>query len=219
MTPASKIALGFSGLAGGSGMGVGGLYLSSKEDILSKVKDDVLGTETEFNSSWKSQFKKLSTENRKIPKDLEKLKSITEENQQISAIKGWCSSVYTTTYKSIFSSKKEELLDVVRKYCIQSLKEKLTDSITESSKVLSVTDETDKQEFINNYKKLKDHNSTQDGKLDSTLSAFDATKAESESQTKWSSLRDWCKESLTKSFKGESDDLFKTSKKFCVKQA
>ncbi|AEW45033.1 hypothetical protein MHC_00835 [Mycoplasma haemocanis str. Illinois] len=216
MTYVSKIAAGLSGVTGTVGMGIGGLYLSSKEDIFSQVKDDILGTESEFNASWKSQFKKLSSDDN-IPDDLKKLKSITDENEKISAIKSWCSSSYKITYKSSFSNAKEDLLKLVKKYCIQSLSEKLTDLIsgTSNSKVLSTDGETDKEDFTKNYKTLKDHKDTE--KLDSSFIPFNSSTAENDSTTKWSELRDWCKETLTKSFKGEESALFKTAKKFCIK--
>ncbi|CBY92205.1 hypothetical protein HF1_01970 [Mycoplasma haemofelis str. Langford 1] len=220
MTSAAKIAAGLTGVTGTAGMGVGGLYLSSKEDIFSKVKDDILGTESEFDASWKAQFKKLSSDEN-VPKDLKKLKSVTGDKEQVAAIKGWCSSAYKTTYKSSFSSEQENLLKVVKKYCIQSLSEKLTDLISGNSgaKVLSTEGETDKADFTNNYKTLKDHKNTNGEKLDSSFISFNHSTAENDATTKWSELRDWCKGALTKSFKGESSDLFKTTKKFCIKSA
>ncbi|AEG72478.1 hypothetical protein HF1_01580 [Mycoplasma haemofelis str. Langford 1] len=182
MTSAAKIAAGLTGATGTAGLGVGGVYLSSKEDIFSKVKDDVLGTGEEFNPSWKSQFEKLSSENGKIPEDLKKLKSITEENKQISAIKGWCSESYKVTYKSSFSKGKEDLLRVVKKYCIQSIQEKITDA-----KLIDKKSNGKDTDFKSKYQELNSHKDT-DGALDSTLKALKEGYSQDSSQSKWTEL-------------------------------
>ncbi|AEW45011.1 hypothetical protein MHC_00725 [Mycoplasma haemocanis str. Illinois] len=211
MTNFAKIAIGLSGATGTAGLGVGGLYLSSKEDIFNKVKDDILGTDEEFNPSWKSQFEKLSSENGKIPEDLKELKSITGEKEQIKAIKGWCLKSYKSVYKSYFSEEKIDLLKTVRKYCIQSIQEKITDV-----KLIDKQSSNKESDFKSKYESLNSHKDT-DEILDGTLKSLKEGYSKDNNKSKWTELEAWCKSIYSKPFKGSNDNTFKLIKKYCSK--
>ncbi|CBY93352.1 hypothetical protein HF1_13440 [Mycoplasma haemofelis str. Langford 1] len=208
-----------TGLGGAASAGLGGAYFNSKETIGSKLGDDVLGKDNSFNESWKNQKSKLDKEQddlKGFPK-LSLIKKNSNTEQAWIELRDWCSDSYSFTYKSIFSKEDNSRLNLTKKYCIQAIKERLEALYTGGNKkVLDVTGNTDQNEFISNYKKLKTHNEDTDGKLTGSLAGINKSNAESEANTHWSKVKEWCSSIHGKPFKG-SDNVFKLAEKLCVK--
>ncbi|AEG72479.1 hypothetical protein HF1_01590 [Mycoplasma haemofelis str. Langford 1] len=218
MTGAAKTAAALSGIGGAGSLTVGGVYYSSKETIGSIVKDKVLGTSSEFNESWKDQHKKLLGHKGELSAELKKLKEKhTNSDLEASreALKNWCKSSYEQTYKTSLSKANESLLNEVKTYCIQSTKERLQSTLNGQANKKVLSEAGDKNDFVTNYKALKNHNPSSDGVLDTELAAW-KDKADTQGDTKWADLQGWCNKHYNTPFKGETD-LFKNLKKYCIK--
>ncbi|AEW45020.1 hypothetical protein MHC_00770 [Mycoplasma haemocanis str. Illinois] len=218
MTGAVKSILTLGGIGGAGSLAVGGVYFNSRETIGNLVKDKVLGISPEFNDSWKDQHKKLLSYTGELSPELKHIKEKyinSELSESIEALKNWCKTSYKKTYKTSLSKAQESLLQEVTTYCIQSTKEKLQSSLTTGSgnKVLSGTG--DKDEFVKNYKTLKDHDANNNGVLDSTLASW-KDGAETKADSDWSNLQKWCENHYDYPFKGVTD-LFKNLRKYCTK--
>ncbi|AEW45853.1 hypothetical protein MHC_04985 [Mycoplasma haemocanis str. Illinois] len=218
MTLPVKVLSLIFGTASIATVGVGGVYFNSKETIGNKLENEVLGADDSFKESWKNQHAKLLKENDDL-KDFSKLEQIKKNSNSETAwteLRDWCSKSYSFTYKDIFSKEDNARLNLTKKYCIQSTKERLEAIYTGGTKkVLAVTGEGDKSEFVTNYKKLKDH--TKD-KLPDLLKEIDTAKVDSEADKNWVKVQTWCSEIHKKPFKGESD-TFKLASKICVKES
>ncbi|CBY92206.1 hypothetical protein HF1_01980 [Mycoplasma haemofelis str. Langford 1] len=215
MTGATKAVAAFCGIGGTCGAAAGGIILSSTETIGSLVKDQVLGTTEEFNSSWKDQHKKLIEYSGELSPELKNIKEKHNDNAREAsreALKTWCTNSYSKTYKTPISKANDSLLREVKTYCIQSVKEKLTASI---SKGTVLTGAGHSNEFKENYKTLKNHDEKKDGILDSELVPL-KENSDSTFETGWSKLQMWCDKYHGTPFKGETD-LFKNLKKYCIK--
>ncbi|AEW45018.1 hypothetical protein MHC_00760 [Mycoplasma haemocanis str. Illinois] len=214
MTSTAKIGALLSSVTGASGATVGGVYYFSKETIGSLIKSDVLGEEVDFNESWKSQHKKLLDSKDSISPKLNEIKKKYSDNAKSEghkALANWCKNAYSQTYKHAFSSENNDLLIEVKKYCIQPIKDKLT-----NDKKPTLSGNTDKSTFENNYKKLKTHDE-KNGKLDSKLLALKESFKESPTDTEWKALQSWCSETFEKPFKGSNNNDFKLVEIFCKK--
>ncbi|AEW45856.1 hypothetical protein MHC_05000 [Mycoplasma haemocanis str. Illinois] len=219
MTFPAKSVIFVAGVGGTVTAGFGGAYLHSKETIGSKLGDAVLGIDDSFKDSWKNQHTKLTSETLDLKgfPELSKIKKNTDQNKSWEELKDWCSKSYSFTYKTIFSKEDNTRLDLTKKYCIQTSKEKLEAMYKgDSKKVLDVTGERDKNEFINNYKKLENHNEESDGKLTGALLGIDKGKASSEADANWTKVREWCSNIHNQPFKGQVGS-FKLAEKLCVK--
>nr|WP_014272094.1 hypothetical protein [Mycoplasma haemocanis] len=209
MNPFTKILAGLTGIGGATGAGIGGVYFNSLEKIGNKLKDSVLGTSQEFDESWKSQFTKLGKDNGSLTPSLQKIKEITPDGWK--SLKSWCSDIYNHTYKSIFNSKNEKLLEESQKYCIQSIKEKVTED-----KLIEKDTSNRESTFKTKYDNLNSH-AEKDGILDDTLKQLKAGYSQDTNKSKWNQLEEWCKSNYSKPFKGDTDNVFKLIKKYCVK--
>ncbi|CBY92180.1 hypothetical protein HF1_01720 [Mycoplasma haemofelis str. Langford 1] len=218
MTSTVKTMLTLGGVGGAGSLTVGGVYFGSKETIGNLVKDQVLGISPEFNDSWKDQHKKLLAYGGELSPELKQVKekhTNSELSSSIEALKNWCKASYEKTYKTSLSKAQESLLKEVKTYCIQSTKEKLQATLTSGSRNKVLSGAGDKDEFVKNYKALKNHNHTNDGVLDSELASWKG-EAESKADSDWGNLQRWCEGHYESPFKGITD-LFKNLKKYCTK--
>ncbi|CBY93292.1 hypothetical protein HF1_12840 [Mycoplasma haemofelis str. Langford 1] len=218
MTLPAKVLSLFLGAASAATAGVGGAYLNSKETIGSKLGDAVLGTDDSFKESWKNQHDKLRKGNEEL-KDFSELDQIKKNSDSESAwgkLRDWCSKSYSFTYKDIFSKEDNTRLNLTKKYCIQTTKERLGAIYTGGTKkVLAITGGGDKSEFVTNYKKLKDQAKD---KLPDLLKEIDVSKVDNEAEQNWTKVQTWCSGIHEKPFKGVND-TFSLASKLCVKES
>ncbi|CBY92203.1 hypothetical protein HF1_01950 [Mycoplasma haemofelis str. Langford 1] len=126
----------------------------------------------------------------------------------------WSLDVQTLTIKPINQyspTRMRSLLLEVQKYCIQSIKEKVTED-----KLIEKDTNSKETTFKSKYDSLNTHTET-DGILDDTLKQLKAGYSQDTSKSKWNQLEAWCKSNYSKPFKGSEDNTFKLVKKYCVK--
>ncbi|CBY93296.1 hypothetical protein HF1_12880 [Mycoplasma haemofelis str. Langford 1] len=221
MTFPAKAATFAAGIGGTTTAGLVGAHLYSKETIGNKLGDAVLGADDSFKDSWKNQHTKLTseTEDLKDFPELSKIKGNTNQDKSWEELKNWCSKSYSFTYKTIFSKEDNTRLNLTKKYCIQTIKERLTALYSgNSKKVLDVNGDGDSSEFTANYKKLANHDEAKDGELTGVLSGIDKSKADSEASANWTKAKEWCSGIHNQPFKGQVGS-FKLAEKLCVKNS
>ncbi|AEW45021.1 hypothetical protein MHC_00775 [Mycoplasma haemocanis str. Illinois] len=214
MTFATKLATLGSVAIGTTGTGIGGIYYSSLETIGNKLKGKILKNYDDFKSTWEHKYKQLPDNNETLSEDLKKIKTAKSSKDLFL----YCQKNYSSTYKRIFSKKGDDLiLQETEKWCTQIFKDQLSvvASVGNNGKVLAVDSDTDAAEFKENYKKLKDHNSSE-GQLPKKLQDL-APNANTEADSKWKSLQSYCKEIQKKYLTTETLEDFKIAKKYCIK--
>ncbi|AEG72483.1 hypothetical protein HF1_01630 [Mycoplasma haemofelis str. Langford 1] len=215
MTASFKAAAGILGALGTGTAGAGGLYYGTNVSIDHEIGHEFLGNEEEFNDSWKQKHEQLLTaQEDSLTSDLQGIRrthNTKPSETGAKALREWCNSMRNSSYKNIFKSENKQLLGLTKKYCIQSLKDKMA-----SDKLPTLTGNTDQETFKTNYKKLKSHQDQQ-GKLDSELLELKSSFNEGQAETKWTSIQSWCSRALEKAFKGSKDNLFLLTETFCKK--
>ncbi|CBY92163.1 hypothetical protein HF1_01550 [Mycoplasma haemofelis str. Langford 1] len=216
MSVITKAGIGLASGAGVTGASVAGVHYNSIETIGNKIKNEVLGTDKDFDDAWSDQFKKLEKE-AKIPSSLKAIKDKHQGNDKNGgeAIKGWCRMMYENTYQSKLVGAKEDDLKITKKFCILTLSERLTNSIQSGDKILSFDNGTDSSSYQSNYDKIKDHDDKTMGILPKELS--DLKNHQSEASTKWNVIQSFCKKKVSIPFTKIDD--FKIVKKYCTKNS
>ncbi|CBY92207.1 hypothetical protein HF1_01990 [Mycoplasma haemofelis str. Langford 1] len=215
MTFAAKLASVGSVATGAVGTGVGGAYYSSLETIEGKLKGKILGNYDTFKSAWDDKQQKLNGDNGTLSEDLKKIKE-AKDGTDLSL---YCHKNYSSTYRSIFSSKENtSLLEETKKWCTQTFKDQLGVGLKSSGKVLKVdSDSEDKENFKENFKKLKTHDEKTEGPLTEKLRSL-SPSADTSSEQNWQQLQSYCKEAQSKYLTVETLEDFKVAKKYCVKE-
>ncbi|AEW45014.1 hypothetical protein MHC_00740 [Mycoplasma haemocanis str. Illinois] len=209
-----KVIAGLGAVGTTSGIGIGGLYLYTKDSIGNQVKGRVLGTESKFNDSWKFKFKQMKEESQVEFPELENIKTQYSDNEEkgAEALKDWCSKSYSHVYKSVFSYKNNSRLKKVEKYCIQSLQEKLTSLLTGNHKLLGNETNESQSDYSTNFNKIQNYDEANKGKLPAELKGLKSAEV----STKWVELQNWCKKIRSIPFT-EEGDTFKVGKELCIK--
>ncbi|CBY92193.1 hypothetical protein HF1_01850 [Mycoplasma haemofelis str. Langford 1] len=213
MNFATKLGIGTTSGLGVTGAGVAGTHYSSIETIGSQIKDSVLGTTDDFNEAWSDQFKKLSKEEG-IPDSLKSIKDKHKDNNENGgrAVKEWCQATYENTYKSKLSGPHEKELAIAKKFCILTLSERITNSLTQEDKILSFDGEADGSQYQTNYGKIASHN---DIPLPPELAEL--KKHSGDASTKWKVIQSFCKQKVPTPFRNIND--FKIIRKYCTKNS
>ncbi|AEW45023.1 hypothetical protein MHC_00785 [Mycoplasma haemocanis str. Illinois] len=209
-----KSSLGVTGALGTGTAGAAGLYYGTKISIGDRVGHDFLGNKEEFNDSWKQKHEQLleSAEDSLISglKNIRKTYNTKSNEDGANALKEWCNSIRSASYKNIFISENTSLLNLAKKYCIQPIKDKIgTGALVDMNNGQS--------NFETNYKKLDNYDVSKSGQLDSFLQelkdSFNAGKA----NENWGKIKEWCISEIEKPFKGSTDNSFKLVETFCKK--
>ncbi|AEW45027.1 hypothetical protein MHC_00805 [Mycoplasma haemocanis str. Illinois] len=212
----AKLGIGIASGLGISGAGVAGTHYSSIETIGNQIKDSVLGTTSDFDEAWSDQFKKLAKES-KLPNSLESIKNKYKDNNKDGgqAINRWCQATYKNTYKSKLSRPNGKELEMAKKFCILTLSERLTNSLSTNDKILSFDGTGDESDYQTNYSKINNHNNDTEGHLPQELSNL--KKHAGEAGSKWKEIQNFCKQKVPTPFRNIND--FKIVRKYCTKNS
>ncbi|OAL10588.1 hypothetical protein A6V39_00790 [Candidatus Mycoplasma haematobovis] len=197
LSKANKIVVGALTTGGVSGTGAYTYYELTRPTIKDKLGETLLSYESKDADKWKTRSVTLSKDNGNLSKELKKVKDGTDTDD--SRIKGWCQ----TNINNKFTSDKDPIFLEVQKYCTYNLKDKIEKTIDTSS-----------WEASKHNKKLKGLQNNEG--LSDEMKKIKAKLADGAIGRDENALKEWCKSSYEKPFKGEQDQDYLDTKEYCV---
>lgn len=190
-----------------SGIGAGTLgigYFSTKKTIFDLCKERVLESDIneDLSEEWKEIYKKL--ENKKVSSPIDDEINKSEDLKIVNSylgLKDWCKDKYENIYYSIFSKENNLTKNLVEKYCVLEIKEKLKGKIFENDKDSAID-----TKFLD----LKSHSDSEiNGFLDDEL---EKVKLQEEKN----GLFKWCESRYSEGYRG-NNNKWKLVYKYCSK--
>lgn len=189
-------------LTSGAATVFGGFYYNSRETIGDKFKNECLPTNLNTSDdAWdiaQEKFKNLSSVN-EAWKTLHE--NIKVKNEEKNLLKDFCSQEYSKTYKDMFYTYENGIIEELQKHCHISIKEKYKQkTIKEKSEFGDKVKNLEKSEAKINTKSLRE--------VKESLNT--------QTQKKEEKLKNWCSENYEKPYLGEMNDIYIDFKEYCL---
>ncbi|OAL09906.1 hypothetical protein A6V39_03275 [Candidatus Mycoplasma haematobovis] len=200
MNPIAKIGIGVTTVAGASGLSYGVYHNITTSTYSKSLEGTLLNTEGETHkTNWEARLVSLKV----ATKDtlINSLQSVKEKQNPVVAwtdLRDWCKGIIDN------SNKGGKELQNIENYCTFSIKEKLTNPISE------IPSGNGDNQWAVGHTKLQ---GIDDKKLDSVLKT---TKDKIKGAEANAAVKGWCTSVFSKPFKGEKDQTFENASKVCV---